>query len=397
MKIAFITNSLSFTGGVGKYSCSLAHSLSGAGHEILVIHDDAGASPQIFKTVYIPKSSLYGSEAADATPKVMTALNQFSPDIVHVQACMNYTLEKEIRRTYPAVKSLHVYDFCPSGTKFHFANQKACCHKPGFMCIPRMLYKRCSKDKNPSTLWMFYRRAKDSHMNDIQYSKMLVASEYVKKQALQAGYQPAQLEVLPYYTSFPLAAAETNAESGDKIFMATGRMLLEKGFDKLLNAAALLKETPGWKIVFDGHGAELNNLKQQAHRLGLEKHAEFPGWLSPEKHEELYRKSYAVLVPSIWPEPFGLVGIEAMSYGKPVIAFQSGGIPDWLKENENGYLVPAGDVRLFSEKMLFLLQHPEKAAAMGKNGFHRASVHYTEEIHVQRLLKLYGQLALEKP
>lgn len=389
MKISFITGAFSATGGVGRYSVLLANALHHRGHTIQVIHDDKaiGEAPLSFSHCYAPGFSDYGTQARLQNKTVLESLELFSPDIVHVQASMNYSLENEIRARFCAVKSLHVYDFCPSGTKYHYATQKACIHKPGLMCVPRMVYKRCALDKNPETLWMFYRRAMDAQVNDAQYSKLLVASDYVRDQALQAGHPEAQLEVLPYFAPAPQAFPKPHQK--EKILMATGRMVLEKGFSQLIDALALLNKNGRWRAVFDGHGPELKKLKAKTEKLGLETLVEFPGWLPADKHEELYQNAFAVIVPSIWPEPFGLVGIEAMSYGKPVIAFRSGGIPGWLEDKKNGFLVPAGNVQLLSESISELLATPDTARKMGNEGLELFQQHFNEEAHVQRLLALY--------
>ena len=67
---------------------------------------------------------------------------------------------------------------------------------------------------------------------------------------------------------------------------------------------------------------------------------EFAGWLNTEKKLDLLREADLIAVPSLWPEPFGLVGIEAGCYGVPAVGFAVGGIPDWLIPGQTGELAP---------------------------------------------------------
>lgn len=67
----------------------------------------------------------------------------------------------------------------------------------------------------------------------------------------------------------------------------------------------------------------------------------FTGWIGPVERDRLLRDSHVLVVPSIWPEPFGQVGLEAGHFGVPSAAFRVGGIPDWLHEGVNGHLAPA--------------------------------------------------------
>lgn len=174
--------------------------------------------------------------------------------------------------------------------------------------------------------------------------------------------------------------------------MATGRAVPEKGLDRLLFAVKELLPLPGWRLVIDSDGPELKDLKNTAQKLGLADRVEFAGWLPGDQHEALFRKSSVVVVPSVWPEPFGLVGIEAMSYAKPVVAFAVGGIPEWLKDKETGFLVCPYNVKEMAGKISTLIRDPEKAAAMGQSGLSAASQNFSAAIHLQKLLDLYAEL-----
>jgi glycosyltransferase involved in cell wall biosynthesis len=68
--------------------------------------------------------------------------------------------------------------------------------------------------------------------------------------------------------------------------------------------------------------------------------AEFPGWLDPAARQAAVSRATVLGVPSVWPEPFGLVGLEAAAMGVPAVAFDTGGIRQWLHHGVSGLLVP---------------------------------------------------------
>jgi glycosyltransferase involved in cell wall biosynthesis len=77
---------------------------------------------------------------------------------------------------------------------------------------------------------------------------------------------------------------------------------------------------------------------QEAARLGVS--TEILGWIDSPRREAEMRRADVLLMPSLWPEPFGLVGIEAGCVGLPTVAFAGGGVPDWLTSGSNGEAAP---------------------------------------------------------
>jgi glycosyltransferase involved in cell wall biosynthesis len=87
-----------------------------------------------------------------------------------------------------------------------------------------------------------------------------------------------------------------------------------------------------------GDGPERRKLEELAHRSGVD--AEFTGWVQTTRKVELMRQAELLAVPSLWPEPFGLVGVEAGSLGVPAVAYAVGGVTDWLIAGETGEPAP---------------------------------------------------------
>jgi glycosyltransferase involved in cell wall biosynthesis len=92
-----------------------------------------------------------------------------------------------------------------------------------------------------------------------------------------------------------------------------------------------------------GDGPQRRVWEELASSLGVT--SSFAGWLQGEDRWTWLRRATVLAVPSTWPEPFGLVGLEASALGVPAVAFDVGGIREWLRPGVNGYLVPADPPR----------------------------------------------------
>src|SRR5471030_2864816 len=130
MRIAQLSADWRPTGGVATYVRMASRALADAGHEVLVVHGDAeGAGDPVPGVTAIGVSgALRFSASGDpaATRAVMGALEDFAPDVAHFHSTHNFSLEDAVRERVPAVKTMHVHEYCPAGTKYHFASERIC-------------------------------------------------------------------------------------------------------------------------------------------------------------------------------------------------------------------------------------------------------------------------------
>ena len=113
----------------------------------------------------------------------------------------------------------------------------------------------------------------------------------------------------------------------------------------------------------------------------------FKGFVSQAELKAYYQECSVVVMSSVWPEPFGAAGLEGMRYGLPVVAFDAGGIREWLTDGYNGFLVPWMDRTTFAGRVQHLLMHKDQARKMGERG--RQMV--TEEHDLNRYVELLDQ------
>jgi len=163
-----------------------------------------------------------------------------------------------------------------------------------------------------------------------------------------------------------------------------GRVSREKGLDHLLRALALVQKTP-WKLFVAGTGQDLIRCRQLASALGIEGRVRFAGWLTEYDLEQAYATAALVAVPSLWPDPYAMVGPEAMIRGRPVVAYASGGIPEWIIPGQTGLSVPTGDIPGLASALRKLLTDADRREAMGRRGRDWVIAAHDPDNHVRDL------------
>lgn len=150
-----------------------------------------------------------------------------------------------------------------------------------------------------------------------------------------------------------------------------------KGVDHLIMAMpALLADTPELHLVAIGGGTDLPRLERLAQQSGVSGHVHFLGQMGPEELSVAYGACELFALPSRG-EGFGLVFLEAMSHGKPVIGGAHGGTPDIIEEGINGYLVQHGDVPQLTARLHHLLSDESCRRRMGEQAFERVRSNFT--------------------
>lgn len=199
------------------------------------------------------------------------------------------------------------------------------------------------------------------------------------------------------------AASDANAirRRDDKFeLLFVGRLVKRKGVDVLLRAAKILESDPRLKIRIVGGGPEGDSLKSLARTLALSGSVSFDGIVDSEKIAQLFAESDALVLPAIITETgdtegLGVVLIEAMGYGKPVIASSAGGIVDIVADGETGLLVPPGDAEALAQAIRRAMDNPEDLAAIAKRGTEFAERRFGWDAIVSDLKAVY-QTAVER-
>jgi glycosyltransferase involved in cell wall biosynthesis len=158
---------------------------------------------------------------------------------------------------------------------------------------------------------------------------------------------------------FPYTEPPRRSSHDTKYILMTGRIGDERKGIRVVHRAAeiLRKERNDFKVWITHDDVTANN--------GV---IEAVGWHSHDKLAQLYSRADICVVPSLWAEPFGMVAVEAMASGRPVVASKIGGLADSVVDGETGYLVPPGDAAALADKLRVLLDDPQLRAEMGRRG-----------------------------
>ena len=182
--------------------------------------------------------------------------------------------------------------------------------------------------------------------------------------------------------------------SDRNLILYAGQIIRGKGVDALLEALALVPTRFECVILGDGnHRAYCEALSQ---RLGLSDRVTFKGFVPQEELTRYYRECTAVALSSLWPEPIATIGLEVMRYALPVVAFDAGGIKDWLIDGQNGFLVPWRDRKEYAARLNQLLTDKALARRLGENGHQLVSERYDFNGYIRDLETMFGRVITEQ-
>jgi len=197
----------------------------------------------------------------------------------------------------------------------------------------------------------------------------------------------------------PRVRADLGQPGGAPLVGVVCRLDAWKGVDLFLEAAGRLHEmAPSMRFAvvggaITGQEDHARDLERLASRLGLDAFVRFTGWrYGPADTPDVFRALDVLVLPSRQPEPFGLVLLEAMASGVPVVATDQGGPREICVPGETGLLVPPADPAALADAVRSLVDDPDRARAMGRAGRLRVEALYDQRLTVQRIQALYAEL-----
>jgi glycosyltransferase involved in cell wall biosynthesis len=305
---------------------------------------------------------------------------EIAATVVHMHQFEDPDVLSLMRVSAPVVVSVHGYSAGTSGVHY-FAPGEECSRAHGPGCIPNLLARGCAHTRDPRWLPSAYRRASRSvralREADLAISYSTVIDRHLERNGVS---RRAVLPLFSTLTPRPNAGHQTRRR-----VVFAGGVVASKGVEVLIRAALGVQA----EFVICGDGWQLESIRELAERIGVSDRVRFTGWLEDDALARELAEASVVVMPSLWPEPFGLVGIEAFGAGRPVIASDTGGICDWLEDGVSGVRVPPGDVDALATALRELLASPERQREMGAAGRRAAQERFSVERHVQELLASY--------
>jgi glycosyltransferase involved in cell wall biosynthesis len=380
MRIVVAHDAIDTDGGVETYLLAVLTELRRRGHQVALAFCQGGKG-----TSLLPSSAHttfdIGANGIDAA---LAAIAGWQPDVCYSHNMGPLDVDRALLGRFPVVKMLHgFFGTCISGLKMHAWPAAVACQRAfGPACLALYVPRRCGQ-LTPSALVRGYAWASDQRSLFSRYASIVVASRYMGEELKRNGVAGGRVNVVPLFSTVASAAAAVDGEPDTLLF--AGRMTQLKGGHVLIAAAARAARTleRPVRLIMAGDGPQREEWRRLAASLRVP--AEMTGWVSFADRPSVYARGVAIVVPSLWPEPFGLVGLDAAALGRPAIAFDVGGIGEWLTDGANGRLVDAGSGEQgLADAIVALLATPAERGRMAVSALATAS-RMTVAAHVESL------------
>lgn len=228
---------------------------------------------------------------------------------------------------------------------------------------------------------------------------VIVCSEYMKKELIDLFYvRPDKISVFPngIEPGMFLSQCRSNnikkkyqLRSGDRLIFSVGRVVYEKGFHVLIEAAEIVrKKMANVRFIVAGKGPLLHEYRALIKEKKLERYVQFIGYITDDERNQLFHHSDIAVFPSLY-EPFGIVALEGMVVGKPTIVTNTGGLQTIVEDGVSGIKVRPDDAFHLAEKILVLLQDKEYARHLGEKGKKRVETMFGWDHIATETIKLF--------
>ena len=396
MNVCFVTPEyFPISGGTGAYVYYLSHSLQKLGHTVHVVARHSEDSEDEFDgiKVHYRKGSgnaltRYWRFARSASKKIEELNKQIGFDIIHANL--------------PLVPSFAI----PTDS----AKALVCAVHSTWKGEAIVTRQSNPKELNPNEKMMlrFNRLLRRYETKLMKQSDALIAvSRYtvgeltelygIEEEKIHVIYNGVDINKFKPRPDRAELRREFGLEEEKKIVLFVGRLYHRKGLEILLRSIPpIIQEFGDVKFAISGTGFKKKeqSLRELAKQLEIEDYVTFLGYVPDEKLPSLYSASDIFVLPAIY-ENFPFAILEAQATGLPVVSTKVGGIPEFLADKENGFLIDPGDEKQLTQRVLTLLQDPKLAEEMGRRGRKLIEEKFAWRLITSQVIDLYHKL-LEK-
>jgi glycosyltransferase involved in cell wall biosynthesis len=390
MRLLYVHERIGSKGGAEVNILLTARELQSRGHSVALAHGGDGETDAEWNSVFAERIPLGIPASAEALDN---ALIQFQPDVVYLNKFSDtdvlHTLEKCCR---PVIRVVHDHDlYCMRSYKYHYFSRGICTRPASAFCVIPCgaSFGRATGTGFPLRWVSYGAKLREIAVNKKFYC-MLVATEYMKSELLRNGFASDRIEIHPP-VPFATKSSGTPSFSGRNLIVFAGQIIRGKGVDVLLESLA--RVTSPFECVILGDGSHRATCERLSRSLGLEDRVKFIGYVPQSRIVDYYREASLSVMSSVWPEPFGATGMEAMRCGLPLVAFDAGGIREWLIDGVNGFLVPWMDRDAFASKVDTLLSDKMLARRLGQSGRELADERFDFGTYIDGLEGLFSRAA----
>ncbi|KKW30239.1 MAG: Glycosyl transferase group 1 [Candidatus Uhrbacteria bacterium GW2011_GWD2_52_7] len=329
------------------------------------------------------KRALWSTEAKT---KMGRLIDDFRPDVVHAHNLYTHLSPSPLaackERGVPVVMTVNDYGIVSANYGLWGNGRPVDPQRAGILSTTRSRFIKHSAVASftLASLFAFQRLWK---MYESYVDVFVPCSQFVRDALITVGY-PADRIVVQHLFAEPFMVDEAYpAERKKKFVLFAGRLEDYKGVQTLIEAGRAL---PDVEIRIVGTGPQEAMFRKMA---GSAANIRFVGFVPGRQLWGMMREAVAVVVPSIWYEPFGLVAVEAMAQSTPVIVSDRGGLPEIVQDGVSGLVFKGGDAKDLRKKIELLLGDAKKCQTMGKAARERAWAISNPQEHLAKIIDLY--------
>lgn len=411
MKILLINKFHYLKGGSETYYFGLQELLKAHGHQVInfAMKDDKNLDSDYFE--YFVENTDFNKikgiknkvskisqmlYSKDSLRKIKSLIEKERPDIIHIGLIhkqITYSILDAIKEyNIPIVQSVHDLIFiCPN---YKMLSKNKTCEKCVEHSVFNCIKNKCVNDSLLKSMIAVLEYKYIAHKKFYNQIDMFITESNFYYQLLsKAGFQTEKLLNIPNFLPSNLKI-EFNINQGN-YFLFFGRFSEEKGLFTLLKAYKKLNTTT--KLIVVGGGPLENEAQEYIKENNLNHCIDLAGYVYGNKMEELIRNSKAVIVPSEWYENCPYSVIESMAKSRPIIASDIGGLPELIKDRENGLLFEPTNIHSLIEKIDYIdnmSQADYKQYCI--NTFYLANELFNVDNYYNKIIDLYTDLINKK-
>ncbi|MTK12641.1 MAG: glycosyltransferase family 4 protein [Clostridiaceae bacterium] len=374
-------------GGLSNHVFYLAQSLNKMGHEIHVITCEEGTAPieENNNGVFVHRVSPYKIDTNDFAKWVMqlnfsmveeairiiTTEGKF--DLIHAHDWLSAFSAKTLKCSFkiPTVCTIHATEYGRNGG-IRTEMQRYISSTEWLLAYESWKVVACSN----------YMRQQISDVFSVPWDKIWVIPNGVCLETFNFEF-----DWLNFRRKY--------ARDDEKIIFYVGRHVFEKGIHLLVEAAHRVVENyNNTKIIIAGTGPMTEELKARVRQMGLESKVQFTGYMSDQDRNKMYRVANAAVFPSLY-EPFGIVALEAMAAGCPVIVSDTGGLGEIVEHKVNGLKAINGCVDSLVDNISEILYDENLANSLKKNALSSVHERYTWDKVAEITMDMYKMVKEE--
>lgn len=346
--------------------------------------------PSLREKLGLAKRAIYHGEAAQAIQKVC---DDHQPSLAYFLNFNNHispsAIDACIERGVPVVMRMSDFNLTCASNMYYRDGRLCMDCKQGFH---HAVIHRCVHGSVMKSLVGAFALAYHRWIGVYKkVSAFIAPTEFMKRELLEAGIPESKIYRI---NTFAKPQARWVPDLSDRYILFVGRLARYKGIDTAIEAFSRIEDRTNvtFRIVGDENDSDSERVKNLAKRLRSKKIAFLPFERDKKKLLEVIQKSLFVLVPSENYENLPNTVLESFSCGRPVIATRIGSLPDIITDRQEGLLFDFGNVNDLSQKMEYLILHDRQREQMGQNAYHKLLKEYSEEEHLNRLLRVFSSV-----